>query len=88
MYKGFEVLLPRCIGILTYYFCVIDIIRRKTNLWNSKTGQFLSSGTAAMTAFWIIWPFEYLKNLAQAENNNLGNTNMERAKSIYKAEGI
>jgi hypothetical protein len=63
-YKGFNVLLPRSIGILTYYFCVIDMIRRKTDLWNTKTGQFMSSGTAAMTAFWIVWPFEYLKNLA------------------------
>jgi len=64
------------------------MIRRKTNLWNSKIGQFLSSGTAAMTAFWIVWPFEYLKNLAQAENNDIGKTTAERARFIYKSQGL
>ena len=53
---------------MTYYFCMVDTLRRKTNLWDYKLGQFLISGGAAMTGFWIIWPLEVLKNLAQAEN--------------------
>lgn len=41
-----------------------------------------------MTAFWIVWPFEYLKNLAQADNKDIGNTSFERAKFIYKTQGL
>ena len=41
-----------------------------------------------MTAFWIVWPFEYLKNLAQAENKDIGATTIERAKLIFKTQGI
>jgi hypothetical protein len=37
-----------------------------------------------MTGFWIIWPFEILKNLAQAENKLAGSNGMERVKYIYK----
>ena len=35
-----------------------------------------------------MWPFEVLKNLAQAECNLAGNTTTERAKYIYRTQGI
>ena len=41
-----------------------------------------------MTAFIFIWPFEVLKNLAQADNKTAGSTNMERARYILKNQGI
>lgn len=41
-----------------------------------------------MTAFWIIWPLEVLKNLAQAENKMAGSNTSERMKYIYKNQGI
>jgi hypothetical protein len=69
---------------MTYYFCMVDTLRRKTNLWDYKLGQFLISGGAAMTGFWVIWPLEVLKNLAQAENKQFGNTTKERAIFIYR----
>ena len=40
-----------------------------------------------MTAFWIIWPLEVLKNLAQAENKVAGNTTGERVRYILKTQG-
>ena len=40
-----------------------------------------------MTAFWIIWPFEVLKNLAQAENTVAGNNTKERCKFIMRTQG-
>jgi len=40
-----------------------------------------------MVAFWIIWPFEILKNLAQAETKDVGNTTLERARYILRTNG-
>ena len=57
-------------------------------MWNTKIGQFIASGTAAMLAYWIVWPFELMKNLAQAENNDFGKTTFDRAKYIYKNQGV
>ncbi len=38
-----------------------------------------------MIAFWVIWPFEVIKNLAQAEIG--GKTNRERANHVLKTYG-
>jgi hypothetical protein len=62
IYRGMFPQFFRSTGMMTWYFCMVDTLRRKTNLWNSKLGQFLVSGGSAMTGFWIIWPFEILKN--------------------------
>ena len=70
--------------MITYYFTMVDALRRNTNLWDYKLGQFLVSGGAAMTGYWIIWPFEILKNLAQAENKLAGDTSMQRIKYILQ----
>ena len=69
---------------MTFYFCTVDTVRRKTNLWNFKIGQFFVSGGAAMAGFWLIWPLEVLKNLAQAENKVAGSNTKERALYIYR----
>ena len=53
--------------MMTVYFLQIDSLRRHTRLFESKFGQFLASGGAATFGFFIIWPLEILKNLAQAE---------------------
>ena len=50
--------------MLTFYFVNVDNMRRHTNLWNYKVGQFIVSGGSAMLGFWLVWPFEMLKNLA------------------------
>ena len=55
---------PRTTGLMTCYFMIIDTVRRKTNAFQYRLGQFFASGTAAMIGFWIIWPFETLKNMA------------------------
>jgi hypothetical protein len=74
--------------MLTWYFLSVDTLRRRTNLWDYKIGQFLVSGGSAVVGFWVVWPFEMLKNLAQAENVDGGNTNASRARYIYKTQGI
>ena len=45
------------------------------------------TGIGAGIAFAVMWPFEYLKNLAQAENKIAGNTSMERVRYILKTSG-
>ena len=88
VYKGFSNLYIRSAGLLTYAFIMMDVTRRNTSLWTTKTGQFFISGTIATTAFWICWPFELLKNMAQADNVEAGRTSRERVKFIYKHHGI
>jgi hypothetical protein len=73
--------------MMTSYFTQIDCWRRHTSAFDSKMGQFLASGSAAMIGFWVIWPLEVIKNLTQAETN-IGNTNIERARYIYRNDGI
>ena len=64
VYKGFTNLYPRSTILMTIYFMQVDSYRRHTKLFESKIGQFFVSGSSSMFAFWIIWPFEVLKNLA------------------------
>ena len=66
----------------------MDYWRRKTNMLDSKMGKFTASGSAAMFAYWIIWPFEVIKNLAQAENKLAGSSNTQRVKFVYNTYGI
>ena len=70
--------------MLTFYFLSVDTLRRKTNLWDYKLGQFLVSGGSATMGFVLIWPFEVLKNLAQAEEMAAGKNTTERAKYIMR----
>ena len=84
VFKGFFPNYCRATGMMTWYFLNVDNLRRHTNLWDYKLGQFLVSGGSAMTGFWIIWPFEVIKSLAQAENPVPGNTTLERARYIFR----
>jgi len=36
----------------------------------------------------LVWPFEVLKNLAQAQTKGMGETMRERAKYIYRTQGV
>jgi hypothetical protein len=61
-YTGFGVSYIRTFGLMNCYFCILDSLRRHTNVFKYQIGQFFGSGTAAMMAFWVVWPFEVLKN--------------------------
>ena len=73
---------------MTSYFCILDSLRRHTNVFKYKVGQFFGSGAAAMMAFWVIWPFEVLKSQAQAGTTDFGGSTWERAKHIYEKQGM
>jgi len=41
-----------------------------------------------MFCYWIIWPFEVLKNLSQAGTEKVGSTSWERCGYIMRTYGI
>ena len=79
---------PRTAVMMMLYFMQFDSFRRHTNLMNSSLGQFFVSGFASLVAWFMIWPLEVIKNITQAETKGVGNTNLERARHIYKTQGV
>ena len=71
-----------------FYFIQVDCWRRHTKLLESKAGQFWIGGGAAMFAYWLIWPFDVIKSLAQAETAKGGATNRMRVSYILREYGI
>ena len=67
LFQGFKVNTIRAVGILTYYFAIIDTFRRKTKAFESKPTTFLVNGFCGSTAFVIIWPLEIVKNQVQSK---------------------
>lgn len=66
-YIGFPVQLARTAGIMTTYFILVDSTRRHyPQAFSNPIGQFLVSSCSATLGFWLIWPFETLKNQVQA----------------------
>ena len=59
---------------MTSYMIFIDMFRRKTNMMDSLLGQFCISAISASIAWSLIWPFENLKNVIQAETKDVGKT--------------
>lgn len=88
MYLGMGEIYPRATGLITLFFMQVEWCRKNTNLFATPFGQFMVSGVASTTAWAMVWPFEVLKNLTQAETKNVGSTTMERAKFIMKTHGV
>ena len=78
VYQGAHLQWARTGPMMTLYFCLFDACTR----WGwTKTGagQFFCSGGAALVGFWIVWPFETLKNQAQA---GMGGSVVERIRTM------
>ena len=69
LYKGFSVTWIRTMGLMCTYFILIDWGRRnaKEAFETPILGPFLASGLAATAAWWIVWPFEYMKSQVQCD---------------------
>jgi len=65
VYQGAHFQWLRTGPMMTFYFCTFDMCKRN-GYTQTVLGQFLSSGGCSLLGFWIVWPFETLKNLAQA----------------------
>jgi len=86
-YRGFTMQWGRTGGLMTSYFIMIDSVRRHTRAFDSRLGQFLASGCCATTAFWVVWPFELIKNQIQAGTEGAGNTVRERLSYLVRHHG-
>ena len=66
--QGFGVTWVRTLGLMTTYFMLVDSGRRHfPDLFSRPAvGPFLTSGIAATLAWWIVWPFEYMKAQVQS----------------------
>lgn len=65
VYKGAHLQWLRTGPMMTLWFCLFDACKRN-ELTKTTIGQFFSSGGSALIGFWVVWPFETLKNQAQA----------------------
>ena len=88
VYKGFSTLAPRSTLILTSFFVQVDCWQRHTTAMDTKIGQFLASGTSALLSYWLVWPFEVLRNVHQADVKGSGNNTLERVQFIYRKYGL
>jgi len=51
---------------------------------STPAGQFFSSGGCALIGFWVVWPFENLKNQAQAGKNWLAHARTTGLLGLYR----
>ena len=67
VYRGFGVTWLRTQGLMVTYFVLVDSTRRHApELFSFPVfGPFLVSGVAATTAWWVVWPLEYMKSQVQ-----------------------
>ncbi|XP_064477054.1 mitochondrial substrate carrier family protein L-like isoform X1 [Ornithodoros turicata] len=88
VYTGFGVTWIRTVGLMTSYFIFVDSGRRNFNEYFQRPllGPFLISGLAATAAWWIVWPFEYMKSQVQGhygQNMSL----LQRMSHVYREKG-
>ena len=76
LFKGVTVALPRNMQLMMVFFSTIDTLRRNTELMTTKFGQFMVAAIAGCAAWTSVWPYEVIKNLAQAETKGAGNNNL------------
>ena len=76
IYRGATLQWLRTGPMMTFWFCAMDVSKRN-GLTSSPLGAFLCSGGWALVGFWIVWPFETLKNQAQA---GIGGTALEKVR--------
>ena len=78
VYRGAGLQWARTAPMMTFWFCAMDACKRN-GLTSSPLGQFLCSGGAALVGFWIVWPFETLKNQAQA---GIGGSMLDKVRNM------
>lgn len=89
VYKGFGVTWLRTVGLMCSYFIIIDHNRRRNpHLFNIPIlGPFLVSGFAATFAWWVVWPFEYMKSQIQGGYGNKDLSLIQRMQLVVRERG-
>lgn len=89
LYRGAGAQWVTTTGMFTSFMIMVGMARDYTNLMESKAGNFVVGAIAGTLCWYIVWPFEYVKNQIQAETTGVGNTIMERWKfAMQEAGGI
>ena len=65
-YRGFTWQVLRTTGLLIPIFTIVDVTRRKTDLFSTFLGTFSVTCGASAISYFVCWPLETLKNLAQS----------------------
>lgn len=89
VYRGFSVTWLRTVGLMCTYFIIIDYSRRRhPHLFTIPIlGPFLVSGFAATFAWWVVWPFEYMKSQIQGGYGSKDMTMIQRMILVIKERG-
>jgi len=88
VYTGFGVQWARTCGLMTFYLVAVDAARRRTpEIFDRWWGAFAVSGGAATLGFWLVWPFETIKNQVQAQTQGVGTTWRSRMQYIMAHHG-
>lgn len=78
LYHGAGLQWARTGPMMTFWFCAMDVCKRN-GLTSTPSGQFVCGGGAAMVGFWLVWPFETLKNQTQA---GIGGSMLEKVRRM------
>ncbi len=88
IYKGVGALFVRTTFLLGSFMIMVDAWRRHTNLMDSMGGQFTVAAVSGSFAWILVWPFENLKNVIQAETKNLGHSWNQKFSWMVKTHGV
>jgi len=84
MYTGFQATWYKAMGLMTTYFIILDYFKRRHNVFNSKFKLFLVNGFSASFGFFVIWPFEIVKNRIQGKDVKDYKISTEILRSVKK----
>lgn len=84
VYQGAALQWARTGPMMTFWFCAMDVCKRN-GVTATPAGAFIASGGAALVGFWIVWPFETLKNQAQA---GLGGSLADKVRGLGGVLGL
>eukprot|EP00744_Colponema_vietnamica_P017678 GILI01024873.1.p1 GENE.GILI01024873.1~~GILI01024873.1.p1 ORF type:complete len:330 (-),score=33.04 GILI01024873.1:39-1028(-) len=93
LYKGFGVTFLRTWGLMGTFFILVDYSSRKLPdlLSTPIIGPFFKGGVCATAAWWVIWPFEFMKSQVQAAASSPTATQLtvaQRMQVVLKQHGF
>jgi solute carrier family 25 carnitine/acylcarnitine transporter 20/29 len=89
LFTGYSVTLLRTCGLMTSFFCLIDVSSRQlpTLLNDPNVGPFFRGGVCATVAWWSVWPFEVAKSQIQAGTSGPSRI-LPRLLHIARTQGV
>ena len=90
LFTGFGVSYMRTAGLMTTFFVMVDTTLRHAPEIIEKplVGPFIKGGVFATTAWWLIWPFETLKNQVQSNTGGKDMSMAKRMRSVLAEKGV